>query len=47
MRIRKDTEKKLGKTICSVTLYEKVARATILLDSKGYPILMISQQQKD
>jgi hypothetical protein len=42
MRIRKDTEQKLGKAICSITLYEKVTRATILLDSKDYPILMIS-----
>lgn len=42
MRIRKDTEPKLGKAICSITLYEKVTRATILLDSENYPILMIS-----
>jgi hypothetical protein len=42
MRIRKDTEQKLGKAICSITLYEQVTRATILLDSKDYPILMIS-----
>jgi hypothetical protein len=42
MRIRKDMEQKLGKAICSVTLYEKVTRATILLDSEDYPILMIS-----
>jgi hypothetical protein len=42
MRIRKDTEQRLGKAICSITLYEKVTRATILLDSKDYPILMIS-----
>ena len=42
VRIRKDTEQKLGKAICSITLYEKVTRATILLDSKDYPILMIS-----
>jgi len=41
MRIRKDTEQKLGKAICS-TLYEKVTRETLLLDSKDYPILMIS-----
>ena len=42
MRIRKDTEQKLGKAICSITLYRKVTRATILLDSKDYPILRIS-----
>jgi hypothetical protein len=42
MRIRKDMEPKLGRAICSITLYEKVTRATILLDSKDYPILMIS-----
>ena len=42
MRIRKDMEPKLGKAICSITLYEKVTRATILLDSEDYPILMIS-----
>jgi hypothetical protein len=42
MRIRKDMEPKLGKAICAITLYEKVTRATILLDSKDYPILMIS-----
>ncbi|MFY9796594.1 MAG: hypothetical protein WAK17_26615 [Candidatus Nitrosopolaris sp.] len=42
IRIRKDMESKLGKAICSIALYEKVTRATILLDSKDYPILMIS-----
>jgi hypothetical protein len=42
MRIRKDMESKLGKMICSITLYEKVTRATILLNSEDYPILMIS-----
>jgi hypothetical protein len=35
-------ESKLGKMICSITLYEKVTRATILLNSEDYPILMIS-----
>jgi len=42
MRIRKDMEPKLGKVICSIVLYEKVTHATILLDSKDYPLLMIS-----
>src|SRR5215467_12946808 len=45
MRIRKDTEQKLGKAICSITLYGKVTRETretLLLDNKDYPILMIS-----
>jgi hypothetical protein len=41
-RITKDMEPKLGKAICSITVYEKVTRATILLGSKDYPILMIS-----
>ena len=42
MRIRKDLEPKLGKAIYSITLYEKVTRATILLNSEEYPILMVS-----
>jgi hypothetical protein len=42
MRIRKDTEQKLGKVICSIVLYEKVIHATILLNREDYPILMIS-----
>ena len=46
MRIRKDMEPKLGKAICSITLYEKVTRATILLNSEDYPILMISFDNK-
>ena len=33
---------KLGKPIYSCTLYEKVKRATILLDNKDHPILMVS-----
>jgi hypothetical protein len=35
-------EPKLGKGICSITLYEKVTRAIILLNSEDYPILMVS-----
>jgi hypothetical protein len=42
MRIRKDLEPELGKVICSITLYEKVTRATILLNSEDYPIFMVS-----
>jgi hypothetical protein len=42
IRIRKDLEPKLGKAICSITLYEKVTRATILLNSEEYPFLMVS-----
>jgi hypothetical protein len=42
MRIRKDMEPKLGKAICAITLYEKVTRATILLNNENYPVLMIS-----
>jgi len=42
MNTRKDFESKLGKPIYSFTLYEKVKRATITLESKEYPILMVS-----
>ena len=42
MSTREDTRLKLGKPIYSSTLYEKVKRATILLDNKDYPILMVS-----
>src|SRR5215470_1347676 len=42
MRIREARKPKLGKVICSIVLYEKVTHATILLDSKDYPFLMIS-----
>jgi hypothetical protein len=47
IRIRKDLEPKLGKTICAITLYEKVTRATILVNSEEYPILMISFDNTD
>ncbi len=47
MRIRKDMEAKLGKVICSITLYEKVTRATIFLNSEEYPILMVSFDRAD
>jgi hypothetical protein len=42
MRTRKDMEPKLGRAIYSITLYEKVKRATISFDNEDYPILMIS-----
>jgi hypothetical protein len=42
MSTRIDMRSKLGKPIYSSTLYEKVKRATILLDNKDYPILMVS-----
>jgi hypothetical protein len=42
MNTRKDFESKLGKPIYSFTLYEKLKRATITLDSEEYPILMVS-----
>jgi hypothetical protein len=42
MNTRKDFELKLGKPIYSFTLYQKIKRITITLDSKEYPILMTS-----
>jgi hypothetical protein len=42
MSTRKDFESKLGKPIYSFTLYQKVKRVTITLESKEYPILMAS-----
>jgi hypothetical protein len=42
MRTRKDMEPKLGKVIYSLTLYEKVKRATIMPDNEEDPILMVS-----
>ena len=42
MNTRKDFQSKLGKPIYSFTLYEKVKRATITLESEDYPILMVS-----
>ncbi|MDQ3868319.1 MAG: hypothetical protein M3250_02025 [Thermoproteota archaeon] len=46
MNTRKDFESKLGKPIYSFTLYEKVKRATITLESEEYPILMVSFEIK-
>ena len=42
MTTRGDLQSKLGKPIYSFTLYEKVKRATILLDNDEYPVLMVS-----
>jgi hypothetical protein len=42
MNTRKDFESKLGKPLYSFTLYQKVKRVTITLESKEYPILMAS-----
>src|SRR5215216_4845559 len=42
MNTRKDYELKLGKPIYSFTLYQKVKRVTISLESKEYPIFMAS-----
>jgi hypothetical protein len=42
MNTRKDFELKLGKPIYSFTLYGKLKRVTIPLESKEYPILMAS-----
>jgi hypothetical protein len=42
MSTRKDFESKLGKPTYSFTLYQKVKRVTITLESKEYPILMAS-----
>lgn len=42
MTTRGDLRSKLGKPIYSFTLYEKVNRATILLDNDEYPVLMVS-----
>jgi hypothetical protein len=42
MNTRKDFESKLGKPLYSFTLYQKVKRVTIALESEEYPILMAS-----
>lgn len=51
MLTRKDMMSKLGKPIYSFTLYEKVRRATILLDNSNNsgcpPILMVSFDNHD
>ena len=42
MNTRKDFESKLGKPIYSFTIYQKIKRVTVILESKEYPILMAS-----
>ena len=42
MNTRRDLESQIGKPIYSFTLYQKIRRATISLDNKDYPILMVS-----
>jgi hypothetical protein len=42
MNTRKDFESKLGKSLYSFTLYQKVKRVTIPIENKEYPILMAS-----
>ena len=42
MNTRKDYESKLGKPICSFTLYQKIKRVTVTLENREYPILLAS-----
>ncbi len=42
MKTREDYEAKLGRTIYTFALYEKVKRATIPLNKPDYSILMVS-----
>jgi hypothetical protein len=42
MKTRQDYEQKLGKTIYTFALYEKVKRASIPLDQEDYSLLMVS-----
>lgn len=42
MKTREDYESKLGKTVYTYALYEKVKRASIALDSNAYSLLMVS-----
>ena len=42
MKTREDYEQKLGKTIYTFGLYEKVKRASIALDGQTYSLLMLS-----
>ena len=42
MNTRIDLQSQMGKPIYSFTMYEKIKRATISLDSKEYNILMVS-----
>jgi hypothetical protein len=42
MKTREDYEQKLGKTIYTFALYEKVKRASIALNGQAYSLLMLS-----
>ena len=42
MKTRQDYEQKLGKTIYTFALYEKVKRASIALNKGDYSLLMVS-----
>ena len=42
MKTREDYEEKLGKTIYTFALYEKVKRASIALNKEDYSLLMVS-----
>ncbi|MDQ3976862.1 MAG: hypothetical protein M3264_10090 [Thermoproteota archaeon] len=42
MKTREEDEQKLGKTIYTFALYEKVKRASIALDQEDYSLLMVS-----
>ena len=42
MTTRNDTQPKLGKPVYSFTVYQNVRRATIFIDNKECPILMVS-----
>jgi hypothetical protein len=42
MKTREDYEQKLGKTIYTFGLYEKVKRASIALNKGDYSLLMVS-----
>jgi hypothetical protein len=42
MKTREDYEQKLGKTIYTFALYDKVKRASIALNQENYSLLMVS-----
>ena len=42
MKTREDYEQKLGRTIYTFALYDKVKRASIALDDQNYSLLMVS-----
>lgn len=42
MKTREDYESKLGKAVYTFSLYKKVKRASIALDSNDYSLLMVS-----